>query len=48
METQTIIAAIIILAALLYVGSMLLKRVKSFSPKKACGNECGCEAKTKN
>jgi len=48
METQTIIAAIIIFSAFAYVGLMLSKKIKAFSPKKTCGNDCGCEAKTKN
>lgn len=45
MDTQQIIAIVIVLAALLYVGSMLTKKIKAFSPKKNCGSDCGCEAK---
>jgi FeoB-associated Cys-rich membrane protein len=44
---QTIIVSIIIIAAVIYVGSLLLKKAKSFSPKKSCGSDCGCEAKSK-
>jgi hypothetical protein len=42
METQTIIAGLIILAALAYVGSLLWKRARSFSRKSECADDCGC------
>jgi len=42
METQTMIAGLIILAALAYVGSLLWKRARSFSRKSACADDCGC------
>ncbi len=45
MDIQTIIVAIIILIALLYVGKMLFAKVKSFSTKSNCGNDCGCDSK---
>ena len=45
MEIQTIIVAIIILIALFYVGKMALAKVKSFSPKSNCGNDCSCDSK---
>ena len=46
MSVQNIVAALIVLGALAYVGSMLLKKFKAFSPKKACGDDCGCGTKT--
>jgi len=47
MNTQNIIAAIIILAALAYVGMQVWRKVQSFSTKKSCGSDCGCGVKTK-
>ena len=48
MNFQNIIVAIIILAALVYVGTMLWNKMKSFAPKdSSCGADCGCEAKVK-
>ncbi|CAN5204954.1 hypothetical protein BH10ACI1_BH10ACI1_15830 [soil metagenome] len=48
MNFQTIITAIIILAAAFYIGAMVKNKIKSFSPKdSACGSDCGCEAKGK-
>jgi hypothetical protein len=43
MDIQTIIVSFIILVALLYVGKMALVKVKSFSAKSNCGNNCGCD-----
>jgi hypothetical protein len=46
MEIQTIIVAIVIFIALFYVGKIALAKVKSFSAKSNCGNDCGCDAKS--
>lgn len=49
MNLQNIIVAIIILAALFYVGNILRHKVRSFKPKNAsCGSDCGCDSKAKN
>ncbi len=49
MNVQNIIVALIVLAALLYVGNILRHKVKSFKPKDAsCGADCGCESKSKS
>lgn len=46
--TQNIIAAVIILAALLYVGDVLRRKIKAFRPKNdSCGVDCGCSAEKK-
>lgn len=43
MDFQNIIVAIIILAALFYVGQMLWRKAKSFSSKSStCAADCGC------
>lgn len=47
MDLQTIIVAIILLLAGLYVGKMFLRKTKSFAPKGDCGSDCGCDAKVK-
>jgi len=47
MDTQTIIVSVIILAAVIYVGLMIWRKVKSFSPKGVCGSGCGCESGSK-
>ncbi len=47
MEVQNIIVGIIILAALVYVGKIVLGKVKSFSGNESCGADCGCETKSK-
>lgn len=48
MNVQNIIVGLIILAALLYVGKMVLAKIKSFSGNESCGGDCGCETKAKN
>jgi hypothetical protein len=46
MEAQNIIVALIVLAALAYVGQMLWRKAKAFSPKKSsCESDCGCGGK---
>lgn len=47
MDTQTIIVLLIILAAILYAGSSLVRKRRSFSPKSACADDCGCSGGTK-
>jgi hypothetical protein len=47
MNLQIIIVAIIITAALLYVGRNFWRKAKSFSPKGGCGSDCGCDTKAK-
>jgi hypothetical protein len=47
MDIQTIIVAIVILLAFLYVGKIVLGKVKSFSPKSSCASDCGCGTKAK-
>jgi hypothetical protein len=47
MDFQPIIVGIILLLATIYVGKMLLGKLKSFSNKYSnCGNNCGCETKS--
>jgi hypothetical protein len=48
MDFQTIIVAIILLLAALYVGKIFLRRTKSFDTKNDCGANCGCDNKAKN
>ncbi len=48
MNIQTIIVALIIIAALLYAGNILRQKISSFKPKTgSCGSDCGCESKPK-
>lgn len=44
---QGIIAVIIVVAALGYIVVILRRKLKAFSPKKACGADCGCGGKSK-
>ncbi len=48
MNLQAIIVAIIVLAALAYVGQMIRRKLKAFSSKSSCGVGCGCDAKQSN
>jgi hypothetical protein len=46
MDFQIIIVALIILAALLYAGRNVWRKLKAFKPKqKSCGTDCGCGEK---
>ena len=46
MDLQTVIVALIILAAILYAGRNVLRKMKAFKPKaKSCGADCGCGEK---
>lgn len=48
MDLQTIIVAIIILLAFLYVGKNILRKTRAFSPKStSCGSDCGCGTEQK-
>jgi hypothetical protein len=48
MDAQILIVSAIILAAVIYGGLMIWKKVKSFSPKDAsCGANCGCGSGSK-
>ncbi len=46
MDIQNIIVGAIIFLALLYVGSNVWRKVKSFSGKSSCGTNCGCDVKS--
>lgn len=47
MSFQNLIVAIIVVAALAYVGQIIWRKTKSFSSKSNCGVDCGC-SKTQN
>jgi len=47
MTFQNIAAFLIILGALAYVGTMLWRKTKSFSPKSGCASDCGCGSESK-
>jgi hypothetical protein len=47
MNVQYIIVIAIILAAVVYGGVTLSRRTRSFSTKKGCGADCGCEGGSK-
>jgi hypothetical protein len=47
MDFQNILVAIIISAALFYIGQVVWRKAKAFSPKSSCGTGCGCAGKTK-
>ncbi len=42
MDAQNIIVAVIIIAAALYVGQILWRKIKGFSAKSSCEADCGC------
>jgi hypothetical protein len=42
MDVQNIIVYLIVLAAVIYAGKSVWGKVKSFSVKSGCGNNCGC------
>jgi hypothetical protein len=48
MDFQIIIVAVIIAAALFYVGRMLLKKVRATGKGSSCEIDCGCGSKSKN
>lgn len=43
-EIQTLIAVVIVLGALAYAGTLIRKKVRAFSPRKSCGDDCGCSS----
>jgi hypothetical protein len=43
MDLQSIIVVIIITAAIAFAGITFVRRSRSFSKKKDCGPDCGCE-----
>jgi len=47
MNAQNIILILIVASALLYIASMVWKKVRSFSPKKGCDSDCGCGTSAK-
>ena len=47
MNVQNLIVAIIVAAALAYVGQIIWRKTKSFSSKSACGADCGCASEAK-
>ncbi|MGI8812179.1 MAG: FeoB-associated Cys-rich membrane protein [Pyrinomonadaceae bacterium] len=46
MDAQNIIAFAIVLAAIVYAGSIALRKTRSFSKKSGCASDCGCEGRT--
>ncbi len=49
METQNIIAAIIVFAAVAYGAILAMRSGRSLSPKSKadCSNDCGCSSRSK-
>jgi hypothetical protein len=47
MGIQSIIVFAIIMAAALYTGVIIARRTRSFSKKKGCAADCGCEGRSK-
>ena len=47
MDIQTVIVLLIVTGALLYFGSGMLKKARSFAPKADCGDDCGCGSTSK-
>jgi hypothetical protein len=48
MDFQTIAVLLIVLAAMLYAGSQIWRKVKSFAPKtSSCASDCGCSSAAK-
>jgi hypothetical protein len=45
MDIQTIIVAIIIFAATLYVGQIIWRKAKSAAKNSSCAADCGCDSK---
>ena len=44
MDFQTVIVAIIIVFAIGFISLNLWRKVKSFSVKSDCGDNCGCDS----
>lgn len=47
MDTQNIIAGLIILIAVIYATRVFVRKSKAFSPKAGCVDDCGCSSKSK-
>ncbi|MBL8123557.1 MAG: FeoB-associated Cys-rich membrane protein [Pyrinomonadaceae bacterium] len=47
LDIQTLIAGLIVLGALAYAVTLIRKKVRAFSPKKSCGDDCGCGSNSK-
>ncbi len=47
MDIQTVIVLIILAAAIVFVGTMLLRKTRAFSLKGDCTSDCGCNTKAK-
>ena len=48
MNLQTIVVLLIVLAAAVYAGAQIRRKVKAFAPKDAsCGADCGCSGDAK-
>ena len=45
MDLQWIVTILIIAAALAFAGVTVARRVRSFSPKKKCDTDCGCDGR---
>jgi hypothetical protein len=45
MDIQTVIVAIIIFAAAVYVGQIIWRKAKSASKNSSCATDCGCDSK---
>lgn len=42
MAIQELITALFIAGAALFVGYVAFRRIRSFSPRNGCGEDCGC------
>jgi hypothetical protein len=42
MEIQSILAAIILILAIVFIARGFLQKAKSFAPKSSCKSDCGC------
>lgn len=46
-DLQYLVAALIVLSALAYVGVIVKRQLRSFSKKPGCEADCGCSSKSK-
>jgi hypothetical protein len=47
LELQNILAALLLGGALTYAATMLWQKMRAFSRKADCADDCGCSSKTK-
>jgi hypothetical protein len=47
LDIQSFIVALLLVGAFGYAGTLLWKKMRAFSAKSDCGDDCGCSAKTK-